>query len=101
VIFCALLVLFDVLSILVGYLFGFPMLIAGACLGFLPTALLVIAIVWLMQTLRALPQIEAVRLQWQAYYAAAQQQQQIYQQGPAGYGYGMPPPANYGQPPQT
>jgi hypothetical protein len=100
---CGLLLLYMALDVVADLLMGFtgnPVMALGACVALVPAFLFGLATAWLMQLLRALPNIQAAQQQWQAYYAAAQQQQQTHQQGPVGYGYGVPPPANYGQPPQ-
>jgi hypothetical protein len=97
---CGLLLLWMVMNLLSSVLMGVggnPIGLVSACVGIIPVVLLGLTMTWLMQTLRALPQIQAMREHWQTNYTAAQQQQQIYNQGSTVYGHVGIPPANYGQ----
>ncbi len=67
----------------------------GLCLILLPTILMGILLVFLIQAARAAPSVAAARQQYAAQYYHYQQQQQAYQQQQQGY----PPPPPSQQPP--
>ena len=99
VVVCFSFVVVELLSLAFGC-GGISVVAAGVgCTGLLPAIAVGIAGAWLIQMLKALPHLEAARQQWQAYYAASQQQQQAYGQGAYGYGYPPAQPPGYGPPP--
>jgi hypothetical protein len=71
-----------------------------SCLLFIPLALLVLELVWLVQAMRAGTQIRAMQAQYHAQFHQYQQQQQAYAQQ---YGYGQPmqPQPQAQQPPAS
>jgi hypothetical protein len=61
-------------------------LMGGLCVTLIPLILFILLLVWLIQAMKAGPQMSAAQSQYAAYYQQYQQQQQAYQQQ-----YGFPP----------
>jgi hypothetical protein len=101
IVVCGTVITCELLSGLLGCA-GSYYLAFGACAGFIPSILVGIALGWLLKVLKALPRIQAAQQQWQANFAASQQQQSRHQmtptypspQNPGGYS----PPAGSAQP---
>jgi hypothetical protein len=101
-IICGLASVYFVLSVLQGARLGLGgdmMSLFGGCFLLVPLSLFGLATLWLVQLLRALPGIQAARLQFQSQFHQRQQQQHLYNHygGAQGYG-GFPVPGNPSQP---
>lgn len=87
-------VLFGALQVLGGVLMAAlhpnPATMLGVCMITVPLALLLLAIVWLVQALRGANQAMVMQQQYMAQLWQSQQQQGYY--APPGYGYAQPPP---------
>jgi hypothetical protein len=84
------------LSVISSFFTGGGQALLGACFCVVPISALVLLIVWLIQALRARPQMSAMQSQYAAYYQQYQQAQQAYQQA---YGYAAVPGQQQPQPP--
>jgi hypothetical protein len=77
-----------------------PLMFGLACVLAIPLALLILNLFWLVQALRAVPQLRAMHAQYQAQFWQYQQSQQAYAQQPW-YGGAPPPPPPAQQQQQT